>query len=247
MTTQDDITHLHWLKVPSASSDSKAKLKLIYIPGMSGTAEDGAELLNDFDNIDGVAMSLRGRGQSTAPNGKFGFKSHFSDVFEFLKVHGTEAYFLHCYSVSTAFAISALAQKGCPRPQGLVIGDYPARYSKLHPGWANWFSTLSVAGRPTLSAMTMETMIAIERDSEDVDLSGCLGDFDFPVLILKANGTTPGPSPMTAQDLEIYRTKLKKCKVMEFDSDHFFRDRERAKYVQTIQDFICLISLLECN
>jgi hypothetical protein len=65
-----------------------------------------------------------------------------------------------------------------------------------------------------------------------------LGDFEFPVLILKANGASPAPSPMTAEDLEIYLSHLKKCRVVEFDSDHFFRDRERAKYVQTIQDFM---------
>jgi hypothetical protein len=90
--------------------------------------------------------------------------------------------------------------------------------------------------------MTMETLIAIERDSEDVDLSGCLSDFDFPVLILQANATSPAPSPMTAGDLEIYLSQLKKCSVVEFDSDHFFRDQERAKYVQTIQDFVYLAS-----
>lgn len=205
---------------------------------MSGTSEDGVELFKDFENMDGIAVSLRGRGQSTMHNGSFSFEAHAQDIFKFLTLHGTEPYFLHSYSVSTAFAIQALAQKGCPQPQGLIIGDYPARYSKLKPGWANWFSTLNVSGRSTLAAMTIETMTAIERDSSEVNLSECLKAFNFPVLILKSNGTTPVPSPITPSDLEVFRSGLKVCRIMEFDSDHFFRDRERTKYVQTIKDFM---------
>jgi hypothetical protein len=231
------LTHLDFVKVAPKGSISRDK-KLIYIPGMSGTAEDSIELLEMFEGVSSTAMSLRGRGKSTAPDSDFRFAAHVNDVIGFLKSHAEPGYFLHSYSVSTAFVLAALADEECPQPAGLIIGDYPARYSKLSPGWATWFSTLTVGGKPTVSCLSASNMMAIERDSEDKDLSGFLKNYDFPLLVLKALGTSPAPSPMTSTDLEIYQRELKQCKVIEFESDHFFRDRERNKYVQTILDFM---------
>lgn len=235
---EEELGHIHSVIVHPNRASTLPSKRLIYIPGMSGTADQSVELLEGLDGVESSAMSLRGRGKSKAPVSNFTFDAHVSDVRMFLRRFGTPGYFLHSYSVSTAFVLGALASDDCPQPSGLIVGDYPARYTKLTPGWASWFSTLLVGGRPTLESITLQDMEAIERDSEDKDLSTVLKGFDFPVLIMKANGAAPAPSPMTAADLEVYRRKLKDCSVVEFASDHFFRDREREKYVQALLHFI---------
>ncbi len=237
-TIDVDLKHIHSIRVHSNWAAHQPFKRLIYIPGMSGTAEQSVELLEELDGLESHVMSLRGRGKSTAPFSDFSFDAHVNDVYSFLRLYAEPGYFLHSYSVSTAFVLAALAQADCPQPAGLIIGDYPPRYSKLTPGWAAWFSTLTAAGRPTLESLSLENMQAIERDSEDRDLSGTLRKFDFPVLVMKAMASAPAPSPISAVDLEVYRRELKKCHVVEFDSDHFFRDRERKKYVQTLLDFM---------
>ncbi|MEY3902523.1 MAG: hypothetical protein RL189_1829 [Pseudomonadota bacterium] len=235
---EEDLGHIHSVIVHPNRASTLPSKRLIYIPGMSGTADQSVELLEGLDGVESFAMSLRGRGKSKAPDSNFTFDAHVADVRMFLRRIGTPGYFLHSYSVSTAFVLGALASGDCPKPAGLIVGDYPARYSKLSAGWAAWFSTLTAGGRPTLESITLQDMEAIERDSEDKDLSSVLKGFDFPVLIMKANGAAPAPSPITAADLDVYRRELKNCRVVEFESDHFFRDREREKYVQTLLDFM---------
>jgi hypothetical protein len=233
-----DLAHIDFVRVLPLKNTGNAFKKFIYIPGMSGTAEESTQMLEAFDGVESIAMSMRGRGRSTAPNSDFSFDAHVADIVSFLAKYAEPGYYLHSYSVSTAFALAALAHKACPKPAGLVIGDYPARYPKLSPGWASWFSTLCVGGRRTIDNLSIENMQAIERDSEDKDLAGLLSGFDFPVLVLKALGNTPAPSPISAADLAVYQKELKRCKIVEFESDHFFRDREREEYVQTLLDFM---------
>ena len=109
-------------------------MSLLYIPGALNAAEQALGMLNGFYPRKRVAVSLRGRGKSEAPQSGYSLDEHASDIEAAVKVSGLAEYYLMAHSLGVPYAIRFAASD--PGVKGLIIGDYPAKYLAIPESWA---------------------------------------------------------------------------------------------------------------
>lgn len=155
----------------------------VFLPGTFGFAEDYLPEMSALAPRRCVAVSLRGRGRSDVPASGYSFDDHVADLGAVVAHLELERFSLMAYSMGVAWALGyALLHPG--RVTGLVLGDYPARYKALKPGWGE----RAVAAMPERANPAVAR--ALERDAREVVLWDRLSEIRCPVLILR--GGKPG-------------------------------------------------------
>ena len=84
------------------------------------------ELLDAFYPRKRVAVSLRGRGKSEAPQSSYSLDDHVSDIEAAVKASGFAAYCLMAHLLDGLYAIRFAARH--PGVKGLIIDNGPAKY-----------------------------------------------------------------------------------------------------------------------
>ena len=210
---------------------------IAFLPGMSGTAEDGplslAPCLEHGVNL--ASMSFRGRGQSTTPSSGYTIDDHADDIGLFVKNIDSNQIFLVANSISTIYAAQYLLRKEANPVKGLVIVDHPLTVRKLREGWADDFAQLTIAGKPVLETMRKQAMEGIEAESIALDLYTAYGELELPTLVFSA---PIGRGLLTDLDLTYYGGQKKTETVIFENSDHFIRLREPERYYAEILKFV---------
>ncbi len=132
---RDEGFQTHYLEwQPETTS---GKLPVICIHGNLSNARMykwiGEELYSEKRRV--VAIDIRGCGESGMPEKGFSLHHMATDIEAVMSHLGiNEAHFI-AYSRGVAYALQYALQNP-DNVQGLVIGDYPAHYSKLNEDWA---------------------------------------------------------------------------------------------------------------
>jgi pimeloyl-ACP methyl ester carboxylesterase len=114
---------------------------IIFVPGALASAEVYASEMAALAPRRCIAVTLRGRGQSDAPETGYSFGDHVSDIDAIISQLGLSRFCLMAHSMGVPFAIACASHH--PRSlAGLIIADYPASYPALEPEWVE--QTLSV-------------------------------------------------------------------------------------------------------
>ena len=79
-------------------------MPLLYIPGALNAAEQVLGMLNGFYPRKRVAVSLRGRGKSKAPQSGYSLDDHASDIEAAVKASGLVKYYLMAHSLGVPYA-----------------------------------------------------------------------------------------------------------------------------------------------
>jgi pimeloyl-ACP methyl ester carboxylesterase len=211
-------------------------IPLAFIPGGLGAADD---YIMDFPRLAPrpcLALSLRGQGQSSAPNSGYTFADFVSDVETVLDQGGLRRFCLMGYSMAAPLAIEYTARHP-DRAVGLIIGDYPARYPRLPD---NWPQRAQVAFGSRVAGHVLEAM---QQESAEINLWPRLADIPCPVLVLY--GGRPG-ALLRANDVARYRASLARSQIVEFpNSDHQLWQPDYDTFIETIQAYLAQLDLAQ--
>lgn len=167
--------HLHYLD--TQRTWDPARIPMVFVPGLLGTADDYQSEVTHLFPRRCVALSLRGRGKSDAPERGYSLEDHVSDIETVLASAGLNRFCLMGYSTGVAYALG-YAVKHPSHLAGLVIGDYPARYPAYGAQWVE-----RVRGH--LPAERYHVAQAIHAEGREVLLWDSLPVLRCPVLILR--------------------------------------------------------------
>ncbi len=217
---------LHYLETRAAQGS--ALVPVVFIPGFLGSAENYRREMDSLQERRCVAVSLRGRGLSDAPETRYSFEDHVSDIEALVDQVGLQGFCLCAYSVGVPFAIGFASNH--PRLlAGLVLSDYSARYPKVREQWVSDV----LASRKDVKPHVVQ---AIQRESAEVLLWDSLEKITCPSLILR--GGLPG-SLLTTEGADRYQRHLPDSRVVVFDnSDHNLSQPDYERYIGTIKTFL---------
>src|SRR6267143_5312955 len=190
--------------------DSPSKLTpVIYAHTGFGTAEVFIPEMKALSPRRCVACSLRGRGNSDAPEAGYSFDDNVSDLEAVVKHLAFDRICLMGWSIGITYLIGYAAQ----HPElvsGLVLLDYPARYPKFSDGWAErWSSEPSVKDNPD----RMRGLRGLERESTELLLWDRLNAIKSPILLI--GGGAEG-SLLKQEHVEKYNQHCRNWKLRSF-------------------------------
>jgi pimeloyl-ACP methyl ester carboxylesterase len=222
------------LHVLANSTRGTQAFAVAVVPGLSETAEDWRELLEQASPVTAAALTLRGRGTSDQPASGYTVAEHASDIAAFVNHFSAESVLLVAFSRSVAYALEyAVTQP--PNLVGLVLLDYPPRHMSLRPGWSESFAQSTWRGRLAGSTVPVSVLQAIEREADAKDYTNHLSSIEIPVLVVQ--GGARG-SALSAIDLAAYTSNLRNCTTVVLEeSAHALWEPSPAKLYGAIMQF----------
>ena len=184
MVVRDGV-RLHYLD----SCGTAAVPPVVFVPGMGDDADDYRDLLDELLPRRVLAVDLRGRGRSDAPESGWSLAHHVDDLDAVVGAAGLDQLHLASYSRGTAYALGwATTHPG--RVLSVTIGDYGARQVLVPAEHREGFRFRRWRGRPMNERMDPRAIDAIFAAGEAVEFWDELGALGIPVLLLR--GTEPG-------------------------------------------------------
>ncbi len=202
---------------------------LVYIHGAYGMAEKFLPEMEALSPRRCIALSLRGRGKSDAPETGYAFAHHISDIEALVNHLGLRRFCLMGWSVGVAYSIG-YASHHPGSVAGLVLLDYPARHPAFPPQWAD-----RVLSDPSLD-WKPDVVHAIQRESAEVPLWNDLSKIRCPVLVV---GGGQREALLKPEHIEKYRQHLPSTEIVVFkDSAHDVSKPDYDRFIRTLTRFL---------
>lgn len=175
---------IHYIESHVEADD---KSPLVIIPGFTEDAEDYKDIIKAFKDRKCVAITLRGRGQSDAPESGYTLEDHVSDIKAVVDQLALESFHILGYSRGVSYMLD-YALNNISKIKGMIIGDYPGVHNRLSEHWVELFINLPPwHGKTALERMPRHAIDAIQRESAQKQFYEALGAVKVPVLILKGD------------------------------------------------------------
>ncbi len=230
---QNGEIRLHFIDSDRHASDKG--VPLLIVPGTAESAEDYADLLELLLPRRAIALSLRGRGRSSAPQTGYGFWELVGDVQAAIEALDLRRCVLYGFSRGATLTIGAALR--CPeRVAGLIVGDYPAHYKAYPPEWVEKFLGSTSRGAPVSEKLMRHVAQGLQRESDDIPLWDLLPQITCPALILRG-GSKGSLLPVEAAGM--YLERLPDARVVRFeDSGHSLWEPDYGHFVLTLAEFL---------
>lgn len=221
--------------IDSNPDPTNEDLPFIIIPGLSESAEDYVPFMEMLLPRRCVAITLRGRGKSDAPQKGYTLEDHISDIESVIKQLGMSEFILMGYSRGVSYALG-YALTHLSSVKGLVLGDYPAYHSQLPDGWVEYFSSLPPwRGKSLSERMPTHALHGLQKDSRQVSFWDQLSSIACPVLVIR--GGKQGAA-LSKEDANKYLEKIPHSKVVVFEeSNHNIFEPDLNRFVDTVKEF----------
>lgn len=224
---------IHYIESHVEADD---KSPLVIIPGFTEDAEDYKDIIKAFEDRKCVAITLRGRGQSDAPESGYTLEDHVSDIKAVIEQLALESFYILGYSRGVSYMID-YALDNLPKIKGMIIGDYPGMHTRLVERWVEMFINLPPwRGRTALERMPRHAIEAIQSESVEKQFYEALGVVKVPVLILK--GDQKG-ALLSEEALASYYETLEDVKLSVFEGcahDLFWPDE--SQFIKVVKEFV---------
>lgn len=156
---------------------------LLICPGLSESAEDYINLMNNISNRRCVALSFRGRGKSDSPSNGYTLNDHVKDIDSVIKELGLKDICIMGVSRGVYYELG-YATSNPSSLKGLIVDEYPPKHKEMPRGWAKESMDFYDKYCDTIS-ITYEVLKCIEEDSKQIDFVEKLSNITCPALILK--------------------------------------------------------------
>jgi pimeloyl-ACP methyl ester carboxylesterase len=211
---------------------------LVIVPDVAESAEDYADLLEALAPRPAFALSLRGRGQSSAPQEGYTLDHHASDVAALLHALDLPPVCLMGYARGVPYALSVAAAFP-ERVAGLIVADYPAQHDAVPRGWITDLLESVWRGVPVSERLMPFVAEGIQREGEDIPLWDLLPAIACPTLIMY--GGMPG-ARLSLPDVERYLQALPNARALRFtESDHRLWLPDPGRYLVAVGDFLARV------
>jgi non-heme chloroperoxidase len=181
--------------------DHERQLPLLFVPGLTDTAEEYHDLLDELHPRRTLVVEVRGRGESEAPADGYTASDHADDLQAVLDEEGIDRYHLMTFSRGTTWALD-LALRDPARVASLAIGDYQAGEVGLGPGFVDSYAAGRFRGRPMDDRISRHVLRRIAEASTDRPLYDELARLDGPLLVARPDGDE---GILRDEDVERYR------------------------------------------
>jgi pimeloyl-ACP methyl ester carboxylesterase len=221
---------LHYIE---SGWDSPTKLTpVVYAHTGFGTAEVFILEMKALSPRRCVSCSLRGRGNSDAPEAGYSFDENVADFDAVVNHLAVDRICVMGWSLGVTYSI-AYAAEHPELVSGLVLLDYPARHPKFSAGWAErWSSEPSVKDNPD----RMKGMRGLERDSTEILLWDRLDAIKSPILLI---GGGAEEALLKQEHIEKYRQHCRNLEVAIFpDSGHMVWQPDYNRFISTVNKFL---------
>jgi pimeloyl-ACP methyl ester carboxylesterase len=215
-----------------------AHVPVLIVPGMGERAAEYEWLLDSLDDRHVVAVDVRGRGKSDAPETGYTWDDHVDDVEAVLQATQVARPVFVGFSRGTSYAYGYLLRHpGSAR--GLVIGDYWPRHVGLPPEVLPGQLATVIRGVPMSERMPEHAVRGVVDESHDVPLLDRLGEFGCPVLLVRGGRR----SAIVKDELaERYRAALPSIQVaLIADAGHDLWSRDPDAYLAVLRPFLAKI------
>ena len=178
-----------------------------------------------------VSCSLRGRGDSDAPETGYSFEEIVSDFGAVVNHLAFDSVCIMGWSLGVTYSIAYVA-KHPELVSGLVLLDYPARYPRVSAGWAErWASDPQVKDHPD----RIRGLRGLERESTEVLLWDRLDTIRSPILLI--GGGAEG-ALLKQEHVEMYRQHCRNLEVAIFpDSGHMVWQPDYDRFISMVNKF----------
>jgi pimeloyl-ACP methyl ester carboxylesterase len=217
------------------SNSTNGELPIVITPGLSESAEDYIPVMELLAPRRCIAITLRGRGKSDAPQFGYTLEDHISDIEAVIRHLKMNEFVLMGFSRGVSYALG-YALKNLGVVKGLVLGDYPAIHSQLPPGWVEFFSSLPPwKGKSLPERMKTHALSGLQKESKQVLFWNKLSSISCPVLIIR--GGKPGAA-LSVEDGVRYLEEIPKSNLVVFEeSSHNLFEPRLEKLVNTMKEF----------
>ncbi|HEX9340819.1 MAG TPA: alpha/beta hydrolase [Thermoplasmata archaeon] len=217
---------IHFLDSDQEGTGSRTPI--VFVPGVLGSAEDCLTEMQAFASRRCVAMSLRGRGLSDAPETGYRFEDHVADIEAVVTTANLSGFCLCGYSVGVAYAIG-FASEFPELLRGLVLIDYPARYPAFSESWVE-------RAKPMMDESKRHAAVGLQREAAERPLWGLLSKISCPALVLRGGREDSLLSP---EDARKYETHLRTASIQVFhDAGHEIWKPDSSRYLQSLEKFV---------
>lgn len=227
--------------IDPSSKASKDALPLIIVPGFTEDASDYSELMLRLLPKPSIAISLRGRGLSDAPLSGYTLEDHMSDVEAVVEALGIDRFILFGFSRGASYALGYTLEH--PKQiAGLILGDYPARHTRLPESFVDYFTALPPwRGKTALQRMPLHAISQIQKESVEVSFLNDLSQTKWPLLIFKGEGRS---TILTDEGVSEYLASRPDAQVVRVtDTGHDIFTSAITDVPATIADFIATSSI----
>jgi pimeloyl-ACP methyl ester carboxylesterase len=172
---------IHFLDNEKESS----KLPFVIVPGLSESADDYIDIMGKFSDRRCIAITLRGRGKSDAPETGYTIEDHISDIESVVNFLELEKCIMLGFSRGVSYSLG-FTLRNLHKVEGLILGDYGAYQSYLPPEWVDVFSSQPPwRGKPLSERMKLHALIGLQRESKLVEFWDELHNIENPVLVIR--------------------------------------------------------------
>lgn len=224
----------------SNPNTNNLKLPFVMIPGLSESAEDYIPVMEMLFPRRCIAISLRGRGKSDAPQIGYTLEDHISDIESVIKHLEINEFILMGFSRGVSYALG-YALTNLSSIKGLVLGDYPAYHSQLPTGWVEYFSSLPPwRGKSLSERIKTHTLYGLQKESKQILFWDKLSSISCPTLVIRGGKVD---AVLSKDDGVKYLEKIQNSNLVVFEeSNHNIFKPNLKKFVDTIQEFFETIS-----
>jgi pimeloyl-ACP methyl ester carboxylesterase len=208
---------------------------VVVVPGMGESAEEYEWLLTELGDRRVVAVDVRGRGQSDAPERGYRWEDHIGDLAAMVESLALDRPVLVAFSRGSSYALGyALREPG--RVRGLVIGDYQARHIGLPPELVERQLAVTLRGVPMTERMPRHAVAGVVGDSREVPLWDRLHELECPVLVIRGGRRGVIVDDDAAARWETALPSVEFAMLPEAGHDLWSRDRDA--YLAVLRPFL---------
>lgn len=212
------------------------KIPLVICPGLSEECTDYESIIKTLSDRRCVALSFRGRGNSSNADDGYTLEKHIEDIELVANDLRLDKFCLMGYSRGVSYALG-YAISNLNKIRGLIVGEYPAEHKNMNKGWAK--EQMDVYNRHDLSVfITYDVLKNIEIDSKYKDFSTDLNKVKCPTLILKGEKED---TLLSKCDISKYINNLgsKSIRIEKFsNSGHDIMTSELFQMILSIKNFL---------
>jgi pimeloyl-ACP methyl ester carboxylesterase len=207
---------------------SPDKIPLIFIPGAITSADGILYGIKDHINFYCIIISIRGRGKSGKPIGPYTIESQVADIAAVVDKEEIENLYIIGHSVGGGLA-AAYSVKYPEKIKGLIIADYAPVHPKFPDKWAERI-------RQSYPEIDNNFLSGMVRDSEKIDFTGILANYDFKKLFLKAGNEDSLLKPERAEEILGKLSNTKLITIENCGHEIFYEKPEEA--LKIIEEFM---------
>lgn len=227
------------------SNKANDKSTLIISMGIWESATRAFSLISRLVGRHCIALSYRGRGDSSTPESGFDWTDHTTDLACVLQNESTNQPVFLGFSKGVSYMLGHLSAH-LEAAKGIIIIDYPAIHSKLQKGAAHFWSNMIYNGRRLDQYVDPLALEGIESESTYKEFYNDLHNMKCPVWLFRGTDTESDiPSNLTDEDIAKYESSVKELEIINFNySGHMILDEELGKAARHINRILDQIDSL---